>query len=85
MYNFMGIILEAQVSFIFFAFMHSFQNCFFANVNARFSDFGDFQTLCVIKGRDSHMRFGFFRACAFRARMLSAQQKTQVHVNKCVK
>ena len=39
-YNFMGIILEAQVSFIFFAFMHSFQ---------KISDFGDFQTLCVIR------------------------------------
>ena len=43
MYNFMGIILEAQVS-QFFAFMHSFQKFV--------SDFGDFQTLCVI--RDSH-------------------------------
>ena len=38
MYNFMGIILEAQVSLIFlFVFMHSFQKLV--------SDFGDFQTL----------------------------------------
>ena len=45
MYNFMGIILEAQVSFIFsLACMHSFQTLV--------SDFGDFQTLCV--RRDSH-------------------------------
>ena len=43
-YNFMGIILEAQVSDIFFAFMHSFQNFV--------SDFGDFQTLYV--RRDCH-------------------------------
>ena len=35
MYNFMGIILEAQVSFIFSAFMHSFQKLV--------SDFGDFE------------------------------------------
>ena len=40
-YNFMGIILEAQVSF---AFMHSFQKLV--------SDFGDFQTLYV--RRDGH-------------------------------
>ena len=37
-YNFMGIILEAPVSFIFFTFMHSFQKLVL--------DFGDFQTLC---------------------------------------
>ena len=44
MYNFMGIILEAHVSSIFFlAFMHSFQEIV--------SDFGDFQTLCVIRDR----------------------------------
>ena len=36
MYNFMGIILEAQVSFIFFAFMLSFQKLV--------SDFGDLET-----------------------------------------
>ena len=35
-YNFMGIILEAQVSFIFFAFMLSFQKFV--------SDFGDLET-----------------------------------------
>ena len=40
MYNFIGIILKAQVSFIFFlAAMHSFQKLV--------SDFGDFQTLYV--------------------------------------
>ena len=44
MYNFMGIILEAQVSFFFLAFMHSFQKFV--------SDFGDLETLCVRK--DSH-------------------------------
>ena len=44
MYNSMGIILEAQVSFIFFvAFMHSFQNLV--------SDFCDFQTLYVRRDR----------------------------------
>ena len=44
MYNFMCIILEAQVSFSFFlAFMHSFQNLV--------SDFGDFQTLYVKRDR----------------------------------
>ena len=36
-YNVMGITLEAQVSFICFAFMHSFQKIIL--------DFGDFQTL----------------------------------------
>ena len=41
MYNFMSIILEAQVSFICFAFMHSFQKFV--------SDFGDFQTLHVLE------------------------------------
>ena len=40
-YNFMGIILEGQVSFI--AFMHSFQKLL--------SDFGDFQTLYVRRDR----------------------------------
>ena len=44
MYNVMGLILEAQVSFICFAFMHSFQKLV--------SDFGDLETLCVRK--DSH-------------------------------
>ena len=45
MYNFMGIILEAQLGvFHFFAFMHSFPKLV--------SDFGDFGTLCVI--RDGH-------------------------------
>ena len=39
----MGIILEAQVSFIFYTFMHSFQNLV--------SDFGDFQTLYVRRDR----------------------------------
>ena len=43
-YNVMGMILEAQVSSIFFlAFMHSFQNLV--------SDFGDFETLCVVRER----------------------------------
>ena len=36
-YNFMGMILVAQVSFIFFAFMHSFKKLL--------SDIGHFQTL----------------------------------------
>ena len=43
-YNFMGIILEAQMSFKIFAFMHSFHKLV--------SDFGNFQTLRV--GSDSH-------------------------------
>ena len=42
-YNCMGIILEAQVSYIFFAFMHSFQKIV--------SDVGDFQTLCDLRAR----------------------------------
>ena len=42
-YNFMGIILEAQVSFI-FSFMYSFQKLV--------SDFGDLETLCI--RRDSY-------------------------------
>ena len=36
-YNCMGMLLEAQVSFFFFAFMHSLQKLV--------SDFGHFQTL----------------------------------------
>ena len=40
-YNFIGMILVAQVSFIFFAFMHSFQKLV--------SDFGHFQTPTVVK------------------------------------
>ena len=43
MYNFMGIILEAQVSFIF---------RFYAFFKKKLLDFGDFKTLCVRK--DSH-------------------------------
>ena len=43
-YNFMGIILEAQVSFSFSLLCIIFKK--------NFSDFGDFQTLCV--RRDSH-------------------------------
>ena len=43
-YNFTGIILEAQVSLIFPIFCINFKNLV--------SDFGNFQTLCVIK--DSH-------------------------------
>ena len=43
MYNFMGMNLKAQVSSIFFAFMHSFQKLA--------SDFGDFETLCVVGKR----------------------------------
>ena len=43
MYNCMAIILETQLSLIFFAFMHYFQNLV--------SDFDDFQTLYVNRHR----------------------------------